>query len=79
MSAPPPVQHAANCLCGKCISERQAEMRRRLEEARREDARGRELAFLESLGGPVFSRLGMPKKAQPGTTRAIARRYGRSA
>jgi hypothetical protein len=72
-----PVQHAANCLCGPCISDRQAEVRRRIEEARREEKRGRELAFLEALGGPVYARLGTPRKPYPGSVAAINARYGR--
>lgn len=52
-------------------------MRRRLEEARREDARGRELACLEAMGGVVYARMGSPKP-QPGTLQAIAKRYGGS-
>jgi hypothetical protein len=75
--APPPVQHSARCLCGQCISDRQTEVRRRTEEARREERRGRELAFLEAIGGPVYARLGTPKRPMPGTVAAINKRYGR--
>lgn len=72
------VPHAKlRCTCAACIAERQAEMRRRLEEARREDARGRELACLEAMGGVVYARMGSPKP-QPGTLQAIAKRYGGS-
>lgn len=73
----PPVPHATlRCTCADCIAARQAEVRRRIEEARREEQRGRELAVLEAMGGPVYSRLGLAK-ASPGSLRAIARRYGR--
>jgi hypothetical protein len=73
----PPVAHAANCLCNPCCSARAAEVRRRTEEARREERRGRELAFLEAIGGPVYARLGTPKRPMPGTVAAINKRYGR--
>jgi hypothetical protein len=80
----PPVQHSLRCLCARCIHERQAEAeaRRRAEEARREERRGREMAFLESLSGPVYGRLGLakaPPRPSPGSLRAIAARYGRGA
>lgn len=73
----PPVQHSLRCLCGRCIHERQAEAesRRRAEEGRREEKRGRELAFLEAMSGPVYARLGTPRRPMPGTLRAIAKRY----
>jgi hypothetical protein len=77
-TTPPAVVHACNCICARCREERAAEVRRRLEEARREDLRGRELAHLEAMSGPVYARLGLAK-AQPGTRAAIVRRYGRSA
>lgn len=70
----PPVQHSIRCLCATCIAERQAEARRYREDARREEKRGRELAFLEALGGPVYARLGTPRP-MPGTLAAIAKRY----
>jgi hypothetical protein len=75
-TSPPPVVHAVNCTCARCREERAAEVRRRLEEARREDMRGRELAHLEALSGPVYARLGIAKAPQPGTRAAIVRRYG---
>jgi hypothetical protein len=73
----PPVQHSIRCLCAACIADRQAEARRYREDARREEKRGRELAFLEALGGPVYARLGTPKRPMPGTVAAINARYGR--
>jgi hypothetical protein len=72
----PPVQHSIRCLCAACIADRQAEARRYREDARREEKRGRELAFLEALGGQVYARLGSPKP-MPGTVAAINKRYGR--
>ncbi len=76
LPGPPPVPHHINCTCALCCAARAAEVRRRLEEARREDRRGRELAHLEAMGGVVYARLGMPRP-QPGTLAAIRRRYGR--
>jgi hypothetical protein len=73
----PPVAHHLSCICRECVAGRQAEVRRRLEEARREEKRGRELAFLEALGGPVYARLGTPRKPYPGSVAAINARYGR--
>jgi len=70
----PPVQHALNCQCEPCIFARTAEVRRRIEESRREERRGRELAFLEALGGPVYARLGTPRP-MPGTRAAIVAAY----
>jgi hypothetical protein len=72
----PPVQHSIRCLCAACIADRQADARRYREDARREEKRGRELAFLEALGGQVYARLGSPKP-MPGTVAAINKRYGR--
>jgi hypothetical protein len=72
----PPVAHHASCICNPCCAARAAEVRRRIEEARREDRAGRELAYLEAMSGPVYGRLGLAK-AQPGTVRAINRAYGR--
>lgn len=65
---PPPVPHSRlYCLCRACIAERQAEVRRRIEDARREAQR---IAAAEELAGRgiVFA---PPKKAQPGTLRAL--------
>jgi hypothetical protein len=70
----PAVQHAANCICEPCRFARQAEVRRRIEERRREDQREAAAAVLE-LRPVLFS----IRKAQPGTLPAIARRYGRGA
>ncbi len=72
----PPVTHHLSCICARCCEERAAEVRRRLEEARREERRGREMAHLEAMGGVVYARMGMPKP-MPGTVRAINARYGR--
>jgi hypothetical protein len=55
------------------------EMRARIQEARREELRGRYSAFLEHTMGPVYARLGVPRRAQPGTAAAIHARYGRNA
>lgn len=72
--APPPVVHSIRCTCAACISARQAEVRRRLEEQRREGRR-HELALLEDAAGrgSVFKPL---KRAQPGTQPAL-RKVGR--
>ena len=74
-TSPPPVpvvHHELRCTCDRCCSSRAAEVRRRIEDARREEGRGRELAYLEALGGVVYARLGSPKP-QPGTLRALAK------
>jgi hypothetical protein len=69
----PAVPHATlRCTCARCIAERQAEVRRRIEERRREQQRDASAAVLELR--PVLFSL---RKAQPGTVDAIARRYGR--
>jgi hypothetical protein len=74
-TSPPPVVHSLRCTCNACCAVRAAEVRRRLEDARREERAGRELAHLEAMSGPVYARLGLAK-AQPGTRAAIVRRYG---
>jgi hypothetical protein len=73
------VPHAANCLCSDCISDRRAEVDARRDEARarREELAGRYSAFLEHTMGPVYARLGTPRKPMPGTVAAINARYGR--
>lgn len=76
----PAVQHALNCTCEPCCFARAAEARRRIEESRREELRGRELAVLEAMVGVVYGRMGLakaPPRPSPGSLRAIARRYGR--
>lgn len=67
------VPHAANCLCRVCCEARAAEVRRRLEEQRREGRR-HELALLEDAAGRgiVFK----PRKAQPGTRPALKKLGG---
>lgn len=69
----PAVPHATlRCTCASCIAERQAEVRRRIEERRREGQREAAAAVLELR--PVLFSL---RKAQPGTLPAIAKRYAR--
>lgn len=72
--APPPVTHHLRCTCNACCEVRAAEVRRRLEEQRREGRR-HELALLEDAAGRgvVFKPL---KRAQPGTQPAL-RKVGR--
>lgn len=77
---PPPVTHATEhptlrCICATCCAARAAEVRRRLEEQRRE-RRLSDLVMLEEHAGRgvVFARLGKPKP-MPGTAPAIAKRY----
>jgi hypothetical protein len=71
----PAVPHATlRCTCSTCIAERQAEVRRRIEEQRRERQRDATAAVTELR--PVLFSL---RKAQPGTLPAIAKRYGRGA
>jgi hypothetical protein len=77
-TSPPPVVHAVNCICARCREARAAEVRRRLEDARREERAGRELAVLEAMSGPVYARLGLPRRPQPGTLRALVK-LGRTA
>lgn len=75
----PAVQHSLRCTCQPCCHARAAEVRRRLEEQRREKARTAVIMSEEYAGrGVVFARLGKPKP-MPGTLLAIAKRYGRSA
>ena len=63
----PAVQHATlRCTCARCIAERQAEVRRRMEEQRRERQRDASAAVLE-LRPVLFS----IRKAQPGTLPAL--------
>lgn len=74
---PPPVPHHLSCICQRCIAERQAEVRRRLEEQRRERRLSDLIMAEERAGrGVVFARLGKPKP-MPGTIQAIAARYGK--
>lgn len=76
MNDAPPVPHSIRCTCATCVAARQAEVRRRLEEQRRE-RRLSDLVMLEEVAwrGVVFARLGRPKP-MPGTLQAIAKRYG---
>jgi hypothetical protein len=75
----PPVQHSIRCTCEPCCFARAAEVRRRLEERRREQRRTAMVMAEEYAGrGVVFARLGKPKP-MPGTIQRIAARYGRSA
>jgi hypothetical protein len=69
------VPHALNCLCRDCCAARAAEVRRRLEEQRRE-RRLSDLVMAEEVAGRgvVFARLGKP---MPGTVTAINARYGK--
>ncbi len=81
----PAVEHATHrCACLKCTYARQAEaeLRRRIELARREDMAGREAALLEAMArsmgdGREPAIVVRPRKAMPGTATAITRRYGR--
>jgi hypothetical protein len=69
----PSVPHATlRCVCRECVAARQAEVRRRIEDRRREEQRDVSAAVLELR--PVLFSL---RKAQPGTVDAIVRRYGR--
>lgn len=82
MKTPPPkpVPHASDhptlrCTCASCIDARRDELRRRLEEKRR-DQRIADMAHLEDLAGRglVFKPL---KRPQPGTQPAL-RKLGRA-
>jgi hypothetical protein len=70
--APPPVIHSLRCVCAACCDARRDEAR-----ARKEELAGRYSAFLEHTMGPVYARLGTPRKPMPGTVAAINARYGR--
>ena len=68
----PPVPHATlRCTCAMCISARQAEVRRRIEDRRREEQRDASAAVLELR--PVLFSL---RKAMPGSVARITKRYG---
>lgn len=77
---PPPVTHATDhptlrCVCSTCCEARAAEVRRRLEEQRRERRLSDLIMSEERAGrGVVFARLGKTKP-MPGTVQAIAKRY----
>lgn len=68
---PPPVVHSLRCACNRCCEERAAEVRRRIEDARREERAGREAAHLEAM--PVAK----VRRPSPGSRAALVRRYGR--
>ena len=72
--APPPVVHSIRCICQACCDARRDEAR-----ARKEELAGKYSAFLERMGGPVYARMGTPRKPMPGTVAAINRRYGKVA
>lgn len=67
MSDAPPVLHASFCGCLPCSDARR--------HARAEELAGRYSAFLERMSGPVYARLGAPRKPMPGTAKAIRARY----
>lgn len=62
------LHHVMTCECRLCRGQRAAELRRRIEDARR--ARAEELAGREALVEDW-----RPKRDQPGTLPAIHRRY----
>jgi hypothetical protein len=62
------------CVCAACCEARAAEVRRRLEEQRRE--RSRDAAAERELVPVLFQLRGL-RRAMPGTQQAIAKRYGR--
>lgn len=62
------LSHPANCVCDSCCAARAAEVRRRLEDVRREQKRVADLASVELA--PMAWK---PKKAQPGTLPALVK------
>lgn len=71
---PAPAMHSIRCLCAACLAARRDEAA-----ARKEELAGRYSAFLERVGGPVYARMGTPRKPMPGTVAAINRRYAKVA
>ena len=68
------VPHHLSCICQRCCEARAAEVRRRLEEQRREKRRA-DAAYIEEHAGRglVFS---LAKKPMPGSVVRLAKRYG---